>query len=252
MTASLCCSRRKRNSADSLIVGFVRAFCIGSNMVYAHTTRRNAVSTVVYTFATMRKLALKKIEVPISGTGWWFGWGQKKETVELQGKHLVFAQDSDVSKTSSECQHLKRSIAASDIAKFIDLNFHLYSRFPDKEVNSRKGDALNTKAILDQFSKDEGELVEFDDEFNNNELVYAITINHTDKRVVVVFRGSVTDGRDWATNIDMPLRKIDTPPVLTASGFEEEVKVHRGFASKLTSHAHISILLVCFSRMRRH
>jgi hypothetical protein len=191
------------------------------------------VSNLVYSFSIMRDLAKKKLKVPVEGTGYWFGWGREYEDVELKGKSIVMTQDDLTRSVESECQHLKRTIKANDLIDFIDLNFHLYERFPDEEINGHKGDALNAKSILYGLRAEEGELFEFDDEFDGEELVYAITINHTDKRVVIIFRGSVWGGSDWPTNLKVSMEKIDTPPVLVETNLEEDIMIHRGFKRKL-------------------
>lgn len=70
-------------------------------------------------------------------------------------------------------------------------------------------------------------LVAFDDEFEKEELVYAIAINPSRKRITVVFRGSVTK-TDWATNVETYMKEVPNPMAFHPSQ-EPTVHVHNGF-----------------------
>lgn len=82
--------------------------------------------------------------------------------------------------------------------------------------------AANEKDASDENSK----LLVFDDENQDNELVYSISIEPVRKRVVVVFRGSVTkedwkvDSRAWQIKVPLEDGMLD--------GFDY-VTLHKGF-----------------------
>jgi len=74
-------------------------------------------------------------------------------------------------------------------------------------------------------------IVALDDEFEKEELVYAVHVCERRKRVTVCFRGSVTD-TDWATNYEIYFKEVPNPVKQHASQ-EETVRVHNGFHSYL-------------------
>ena len=87
--------------------------------------------------------------------------------------------------------------------------------------------------VDDEF---DAEIVEFDDEFSSSgfaglrsELAFAIIINRTEKRVTVVFRGSVSL-KDWV--VDLSMSKVN-PDVIKEFG-GSDVFIHSGFAGKET------------------
>jgi len=75
--------------------------------------------------------------------------------------------------------------------------------------------------------KEETTLVAFDDEFEREELVYAIAVNHSYKRITVIFRGTMTR-TDWATNIETFMKEIPNPMQWHALQ-QPTVHVHNGF-----------------------
>lgn len=174
----------------------------------------------------------------MKGSGW-FGYWPQFEEVELKGTETILTQDK---KSEFPCQHLTRSLNANDWIAFIETNKEAYGRHSKEDTSET--DKIITRAVLGDLTKDDGELVEFDDEFDSKELVYAITINHTDKRVVVTFRGSVMGGSDWGTNLSIPMRKIETPAVLVEQKFEPDIMIHGGFKSKFCLRAAAQFLVL--------
>ena len=74
-------------------------------------------------------------------------------------------------------------------------------------------------------------IVAFDDEFEQEELVYMITVNHVRKRVTVCFRGSVTK-MDWTVDFEMYMKKVENP--MKNHKFQEpHIKLHNGFCDYL-------------------
>jgi hypothetical protein len=74
-------------------------------------------------------------------------------------------------------------------------------------------------------------IVAFDDEFEQEELVYAINVNHVRKRVTVCFRGSVTK-TDWATDFEIYMKDVPNP-VKSHRRQKPTIKLHNGFYNYL-------------------
>jgi hypothetical protein len=74
-------------------------------------------------------------------------------------------------------------------------------------------------------------IVAFDDEFEQEELVYAIDVNRARKRVTVCFRGSVTK-TDWATDFEIYMKDVPNP--LKSHRLQKStIKLHNGFYNYL-------------------
>jgi hypothetical protein len=113
-------------------------------------------------------------------------------------------------------------------AKFVSNEFYL-------DV-FRTADERNMSQALEgeEEKKDAGDshitpavIIAFDDEFDNEELVYSIELNHARKRITVCFRGSVTK-TDWATDFEIYMKEVSNPMKAHASQ-EPTIRVHNGF-----------------------
>jgi len=167
----------------------------------------------------------------------------KENVVAFDSPELVITQSSG--KTPSlKGANLKYPVDSNDILKFIRLNRnYLTDKSGTLEFNP-KGDSpssterrLQITKRLEQVDEDEfdAEIVEFDDEFVDvgmfglqSELVFAIIVNRTQKRVTVIFRGSASL-KDWL--IDGSLRKRSSLTLQDLS--KDKIRVHRGFAKYL-------------------
>lgn len=95
---------------------------------------------------------------------------------------------------------------------------------PQEEVD-KISEILTVLKLLN--AKSDTIITEFDDKFSNEELVYGLTVNRTNKRITICFRGSC-GGKDWATNLNY---KYTSPDHLEeACG---QINIHGGFASYL-------------------
>jgi hypothetical protein len=105
-------------------------------------------------------------------------------------------------------------------------------------VNTHEHVLLGTGAFDNYFQFDilkkvqkqhdnNSQLVAFDDEFQQHEVVYAICVNPLHKRITVIFRGSTTQ-TDWATNYQVYMKEIPNPMACHKSQ-EPTVHVHNGF-----------------------
>jgi Lipase (class 3) len=113
------------------------------------------------------------------------------------------------------------------------------------EVNAKSLEVMEERNMLEHSSEPEegktmtakqrklspASIIAFDDEFEEEELVYMIELNHARKRVTVCFRGSSTK-LDWATDSEMYMKEVPNP-VKTHPGQEPIYKVHHGFYNYL-------------------
>ena len=141
-----------------------------------------AGSSLTYNYVTLRNEARDKI--------------RKDGKDSLDTPALIITDDG--AQENGKNQYLKYPITAAAMKKFVDLN--------PKFVNGIEGLEFQDKAspwfnILTAMIQIDGEIREFDDQFSSKELVYALTINKTNKRITVCFRGSVT-WSDWRSNLN--------------------------------------------------
>ena len=71
------------------------------------------------------------------------------------------------------------------------------------------------------------QIVAVDDKFEQQELVYSVHVDETQKKITVCFRGSVTK-TDWATNYEILMKDV-TNPFKGRSEQEDTIRVHNGF-----------------------
>ncbi len=166
----------------------------------------------------------------------------KKDTVCFQCPELVVTQQLEET-NPFKGTHLKQTLTTPDILKFITMNQkYLVGEEgglefnPDGDGNADyDGDGTVDLPIMNRLAQvdDEfdAEIIEFDDEFKNarlaSELVFSVIINKTEKRITVVFRGSVTI-KDWI--VDLSLKK-KTPKIIEEFS-SEDVDIHSGFAGE--------------------
>jgi predicted lipase len=89
----------------------------------------------------------------------------------------------------------------------------------------------NTEEETQPVNVSPSTIVAFDDEFEQEELVYAIDVNHARKRVTVCFRGSVTK-TDWATDFEIYMKDVPNP-VKSHKLQKPTIKLHNGFYNYL-------------------
>jgi len=75
-------------------------------------------------------------------------------------------------------------------------------------------------------------IIAFDDQFDQEELVYSVQVNHNRKRIMVCFRGSMTK-MDWATNFSIYMQEIPNPVEQKGRDGPDTVKIHNGFRDYL-------------------
>lgn len=71
------------------------------------------------------------------------------------------------------------------------------------------------------------EIVACDDEYEKEELVCSVEVNHTRQRVTACFRGSIAK-LGWATNYEMFMKEV-TNPMNSHATQSNTIKLHNGF-----------------------
>lgn len=118
----------------------------------------------------------------------------------------------------------------------------LAGRFKDEERAQMYQDALSLRKFsLDNDAKRKAMqkifLIHFVDEKEEEECVYAVSLNHVSKRVGIYFRGSVTK-KDFRQDSKAIMSAIHNP--VKADHLAEELGVHLGFREYLYSEEKLS------------
>ena len=158
---------------------------------------------------------------------------------ELKGTQFAKEFYVEVLRTLEERSMTRNTKAASD--RRADLAaFKPFSKaFDDREdmqggtrsVEGFEADGTASEAITATAKKNvhltPSIILAFDDQFENEELVYMIELNHARKRITVCFRGTVNK-TDWATNIQTYMKEVPNP-MKAHSTQEDTIRVHNGF-----------------------
>jgi len=174
-------------------------------------------SDLVYVFAILRNKVLRK------KTG---DKDLNREDLILAKGTKRFNKDNIVDLSLLTDAH----ITSKNVVDFIMANL--------EELENQINNDLVIYALI-AFSKlgEKAYIVRFDGDLAGETFVYGILINHEDKRITVVFRGSQNVG-DWRANLKTRKGNLLTPPILTELGFRKDnISVHRGFKDYLFSKA---------------
>ncbi len=189
-------------------------FTIGSSLIYAYATLRGIVN-------------------------------EHKDKVEFKEPELVVTQHLKEDVNPFHDTHLKKPVTATDVLKFVKLNQkYLVGDSGGLEFNPEgdgkadqdgdgEADMMMIKRLEQVDDEFDADIIEFDDEFVSegldSELVFSIIINRTEKRVTVVFRGSVS-AKDWV--VDLSSAQV-TPDIIKEFGKDTNTKIHTGFSGTL-------------------
>lgn len=197
----------------------------------------SAGSSMIYTFAQVRKF----VRETLNENNWY-----RPELILTRG----FGKDTSLRATFTDHttsmsgfstdynKYLKYPITADAVYKFINhpdnkkiLSEHL--KQSDFNVNEDEELFPNVIEALERLSSIDGDIEEFDDEFHTKECVYTLTVNRSNKRITVCFRGSANI-HNWRYNFWIrPKAFIDAPKILADEGFKGKIGLHPGFNSKL-------------------
>lgn len=146
--------------------------------------------------------------------------------------------DRAVAHTHIEHSVIKHEITADNILQFLKLNRNLFIEnnnnleFREEGIDMQPEEC--TELVIEsrlRLLKEniDADIWEFDDKFEKSELVFAIIVNRTAKRITCVFRGSVWGNADWPTNLNI----WKSNPEILKEFAGEKLGVHRGFANYL-------------------
>jgi hypothetical protein len=123
-------------------------------------------------------------------------------------------------------------IMAIDVKEFVSNknNQAILSQINPTEFNVNLRDDFSIIKTLERLLVIDEDIIKFDDQFSDKELVYALVVNRSNKRITICFRGSVTPV-DWGKDWDW-LKSMDTPQVLKNRGLKTNIQVHGGFDGK--------------------
>jgi len=194
-------------------------------------------SALAYSYATLRDI-VRDHEITIPENK------DNEDAVAFTQPDLIYTQHHGEEPEFKDT-HMKYPVTAVAILKFIKLNRRFLKDEEGTLTFDKDGDAhleeggdkvLNISRRLMQVDDEfDADIVDFDDEFveegMKSELVYSIIANRSEKRITVVFRGSVSL-KDWITDANMS--KVNPEEVKAFAG--ESVFMHEGFCEYLLGH----------------
>jgi len=183
------------------------------------------------------------------------------DKVHFENSHAIFAQSEEDAEGAPQHRNLESPISFQNIIDFVSQNRQYLSIQRDELILDRRKPKDRLDRLLCILRVLQGTLVfdpthskpqqevdkieeiltvlkllnaksntiitEFDDKFCNEELVYGLVVNRTNKRITICFRGSC-GGKDWATNLNY--RYTCPNHLQEACG---NINIHGGFASYL-------------------
>lgn len=191
-------------------------------------------SALLYSFTTLRDLVHDYDET--------VNQDSHDVTVPFVDPDLIYTQHVKGKKNPYNLtgQHLKYPVSAKQILEFIHKNRQFLTdvtgtiELANKDGSPDEGDKplLMIEKRLDDLDEFDADIVEFDDEFMeegfHSELVFAVIVNRTQKRITVVFRGSVSP-KDFFVDLSMQM----VTPDLIDDFASKETQIHVGFAEYL-------------------
>lgn len=187
-------------------------------------------SNLVYSFANLRDI-VNDNDSNINSSN------VKEGMVEFDKPSLIITQGADDGNRLFKNTYLKHPITASAVHTFTESNRKLGLLGYDDGIVFKPGCKKSWNQPIEELpieqklkvlmEKFDAEIVEFDDEFASSECLYAVVVNRTEKRITLVFRGSVFGGKDWSTNFNATTRRV--PEIQDFAG--EKPQVHNGYAA---------------------
>jgi hypothetical protein len=157
-----------------------------------------------------------------------------EENKEFVGLDVVSATKSSIKNSI-----LPRSLTPAEIRKLIDDNseylaaFNPYFRGEKLEQIYSMLDLMEAKVYESDINRPLT-IEEIDDEFQKKEIVYGITLDHINKRITVVYRGTVNafaTRKNWLANLSIRKKKVLAPEALKDFG-DGTLSFHTGFHGK--------------------
>lgn len=199
------------------------------------------LSALIYTVAFLLDTIGKGGYVDKEDSRGWFASLLRPKRIQLEKTDEVLSQEGNID-PDSDCTDvkLKTKLPAKNVIEFILANQKALSQDEEITGDTKNEDQISPKTLLVltaieniKVNADQSYLWRLDHHFGNTDLVYALTVNRTLKRVTVAFRGSSTTN-DWWQNVQITQQTIRTPDLLKQHfNFDDEIKVHCGFCRYL-------------------
>jgi len=194
----------------------------------------------------------------------------KKQGVEFYGINVD--SDSDDRKQFTHAvadAELFRSFTPGEIKEVMEKNADFMNKFKPGSFSSEKLEGHYSFLEKLQAESDASgieralALEEFDDAFQDKECVYGVTRDSVNKRITVVFRGTLTGYSEytfkvsvsnWFSNLAIKKKKVEVPAILKKSEGSEVLAFHTGFYGKYASFLQLlksshNILTLSFIRL---
>lgn len=170
-------------------------------------------SSMIYTFAKVREFVRKNPK---------YKWHNPELILKEKG--------------SDKNNNLGSPIKPADVLTFVEENGAILSEIDSTKFNVDDRDEFSTIETLKRLSDIDGYIFEFDDQFSDKELVWALTVNKSRERVTVCFRGSDSI-KDWWMDFRAWPKSIHMPHVPQDGMLQTRIRVHRGFHEYLFGQA---------------
>jgi hypothetical protein len=198
-------------------------------------------SKLIYTVTELRKF----VQTESSPTKRWLGLIpiRNDNVITFKKPELVFGQPDDDGLVVISPRGLVEFLRLNESVMEVNEDGTFSRKLTKSTVEGKRKADRCFQSTLGKLSRQVVDIVAFDDKFQASELVYGIGVNHSFRRVVVVFRGSVMGNWDWPTNfryhpisiIESLARRVKSK-YLSIGDLEKigaDVKIHFGFAKYL-------------------
>jgi len=213
---------------------------MADNSITEHVTPLDSmllVSSIAYNYGFLRSI-IQKHEVTFN---------EELSEKEKKKRPLVaFKNPSLIDTRMSETKlypsaKMNRPVDAKDILQFLQENRNYLKEEEGEDIgffeDGDNTEPVSFEKIIDKFDNFDTDIVEYDDEFSGDknfndistraqELVYSIVVNRTERRVVVVFRGSIAP-KDFLVDLRFFLER---PELMDRITDRKDAKLHRGFS----------------------
>lgn len=231
-----------RIQSDETVATNAVANTSASPTLYDEMKVMSELSALIYTVAYLLDTIGKggyPMPAEQESSGWFSSWFQPEPVMkQLEKTELVLSPECTIDGGENPDCHitLQTKLPAIKIFEFIMANQEALSQDPEITGETEAEDEISPKSLIVltaieniKAHQDQSYLWRMDHHFGNTDLVYAVTVNRTLKRVTVAFRGS-SNKNDWWQNVQVTLATLRTPDLLKQNlNFEEEIKVHGGF-----------------------
>mmetsp|Transcript_13649 Transcript_13649/g.15896 ORF Transcript_13649/g.15896 Transcript_13649/m.15896 type:complete len:434 (-) Transcript_13649:208-1509(-) len=199
---------------------------------------KSKVSTLMYELYTIREV-VRQHDITLNEETEKEGEGKKK-LVAFDSPELLCLTKDGGPLDEFQSRALKYPISYTNLLEFLKKNRQFFKQKPGKATYLFNSECegklpynyppLSIEMNLTEIH-DDAEVWEFDDRFHGKDLIYAIIVNRTRKRVNLSFRGTAS-ANDLMMDIKFLFKRIEC--ITKFAG--KDVKVHKGFSEYLFSN----------------